>query len=103
MAIMTFSGADCGVLGEQDLTISYKYRPAHNGRRIEPDEAESASIYWVKIGGIHGVEVDLSDDYINDEIIPACVDDWNAESMSAAEQYADTVRIERMERERIAA
>ena len=81
---------DCGPLGEVELTISYKFRPAHAGRGIEPDESESATIYWIKLGGADGVEVNVSDDYINDEIIPACMDDWD----SAAEAYADAVRQE---------
>lgn len=53
---------ECGPLGEVDLTISYKYRPFRAGRCIEPDEHESACIYWIKIGGESGVEVPVSDD-----------------------------------------
>lgn len=69
---------ECGPLGEVDLTISYKYRPFRAGRGSEPDERESACIYWIKIGGESGVEVAVADDYIIDEIIPACVADWNS-------------------------
>lgn len=94
---------DCGPLGEVELTISYKFRKGHRGTRIDPSEPDSATIYWIKIGGIDGVEVDVSDDYITDEIIPACVADWHGEALSAAEEYQDAVRIERMERERLAA
>ena len=94
---------DCGPLGEVELTISYKFSKGHRGTRIDPSESDSASIHWIKVGGVNGVEVDVADDYITDEIIPACVADWNGDAMSAAEQYADAVRIERMERERLAA
>lgn len=85
---------DCGPLGEVELTISYKFRPARPGKGIEPDEAESATIYWIKLGGVDGVEVNVADDYINDEIIPCCVEDWNAEREVAREAYADAVRQE---------
>ena len=85
---------DCGPLGEVELTISYKFRPAHAGRGIEPDESESATIYWIKLGGVDGAEVNVSDDYITDEIIPCCVDDWNSGKESATEAYADAVRQE---------
>ena len=85
---------DCGPLGEVELTVSYKYRPAVKGFGNEPDHAASATIYWIKLGGADGVEVNVADDYINDEIIPACVDDWNAEKESAAESYSDAVRQE---------
>ena len=60
----------------------------------EPDHAASATIYWIKLGGTDGVEVNVADDYINDEIIPACVEDWNAEREVAREAYADAVRQE---------
>lgn len=80
---------DCGPLGEVELTVSYKYRPAVKGFGNEPDHAASATIYWVKLGGIDGVEVNVSDDYITGEIIPACVDDWNSGKESAAEAKAD--------------
>ena len=98
MAICTHT-TDCGPLGEVELTISYKYSAPHNGRGIDPNESASASIYWIKVGGVNGVEVEVADDYISAEIIPACVEDWTAECMSAAEQYADAVREERRERE----
>ena len=88
---------DCGPLGEIELTISYKFRPARSGRGIEPDEAASATIYWIKLGGVDGVEVNPSDDYITDEIIPACVADWNAEKEAAREAYADAFRQEMRE------
>ena len=86
---------ECGPLGEVDLTISYKYRPFRAGRGIEPDEHESACIYWIKIGGESGVEVPVSDDYISDEIIPACVADWHGEIEASAESHADMMREER--------
>ena len=93
MTICTHT-VDCGAVGEVELTISYKFRPAHAGRGIEPDESESATIYWIKLGGVDGVEVNVADGYINDEIIPACVEDWNAEREVAREAYADAVRQE---------
>lgn len=100
MAICTHT-TDCGPLGEVELTISYKYSAPRSGRRVDPDEAESATIYWIKVGGVNGVEVEVADDYITDEIIPACVDDWTSDSVSAAEQYQYAVRIERLEREAV--
>ena len=93
MTICTHT-VDCGPLGEVELTISYKYRPAVIGFGNEPDHAASATIYWIKLGGADGVEVNVSDDYITDEIIPCCVDDWNSGKESAAESYADAVRQE---------
>ena len=81
---------DCGPLGEVELTVSYKYRPAVIGFGNELDHAASATIYWVKIGGIDGVEVNVSDDYIAGEIIPACVADWNGDADIAAEAKADS-------------
>jgi hypothetical protein len=100
MALCTHS-TECGPLGEVELTISYKYRPARPGRGSEQDEPESACIYWIKIGGVDGTEVPVAGDYIADEIIPTCVEDWTASSTSAAQQYNDAVRIERMEREAV--
>lgn len=102
MSICTHT-TDCGPLGEVALTVSYKYRPSHNGRGIEPDEAPSATIYWIKVGGVHGVEVDVADDYITDEIIPACVADWNGDALYAAQERADAIRLEQLEQERQAA
>ena len=83
---------DCGPLGEVELTISYKFRPAVKGFGNEPDRAASATIYWIKLGGADGVEVNVADGYITDEIIPCCVDDWNGESDIAAESKADSRR-----------
>ena len=85
---------DCGPLGEVELTISYKYYPPCKGFGHVPDHAASAGIYWIKLGGIDGVEVNVSDDYITGEIIPCCVDDWNSGKESDAESYADAVRHE---------
>ena len=89
MTICTHT-VDCGPLGEVELTISYKYCPATKGCGNEPDHAESTGIYWIKLGGIDGVEVNVSDDYITGEIIPACVADWNGEADIGAEAKADT-------------
>ena len=88
--------ADCGVLGEQLLTVSYKFHQGHRGTRIDPSEPDSASIYWIKIGGEKGVEVNLPDDFIADEIIPFCVEDYIGESCAAAEAHADMLREERL-------
>lgn len=93
MTICTHT-VDCGPLGEVELTISYKFRPANSGRGIEPDEAASATIYWIKVGGADGVEVEVSDDYINDEIIPACIADWHGDREASAEAYAAAERQE---------
>lgn len=83
---------DCGPLGEVELTVSYKFRPSHNGRDVEPDEPAGATIYWIKIGGTNGVEVEIADDYIANEIIPACLADWQGESEAAAEARAEYLR-----------
>ena len=83
---------DCGPLGEVELTVSYKFRPAVKGFGNAPDHAASATIYWIKLGGTDGVEVNVADGYINDEIIPACVADWSGESDIAAEAKADSRR-----------
>jgi len=89
---------DCGPLGEVELTVSYKYRPARSGHGVCPDSPESAGIGWIKIGGHQGVEVEVSDDYISDEIIPACVADWHGEEEVAAEAKGEAMR-ERQRRE----
>mgnify|MGYP006356936155 FL=1 len=91
MTICTHT-VDCGPLGEVELTISYKYRPAVKGFGNEPDHAPSATIYWIKLGGADGVEVNVSDDYVLAEIIPACVADWNGAADIAAEAKADSRR-----------
>lgn len=69
MAICTLP-VNAGVLGMTELTVSYKYQ-APRGTR-----AESASIYWIKVGGPNGIEVDVSDDCIDDVLIPGCLADW---------------------------
>lgn len=102
MTICTHT-TECGPLGDVELTISYKFIKGHRGTRLDPSEADTVSIYWIKVGGVNGVEVEVANDYITDEIIPACLEDWTADSLSAAEQYEQAVRIERMERERLAA
>lgn len=83
---------DCGLLGEQELTISYKYHEGFPGSRMEPSEGESATIYTIKFGGTEGVEVDLPDDFISDEVIPHCVADWHGEIEYAQERYAEQLR-----------
>lgn len=88
---------ECGPLSEVELTISYKFRPALRQTQTEPGEGASATIYWIKIGGCDGVEVEVADDYLTDEIIPACVADWNGEKEVAAERYAEAVREEMRE------
>lgn len=90
---------DAGPLGEVELTISYKYRTARNGHGTEANEPESATIYWIKVGGHSGVDVEVADDYITDEIIPACVEDWRGSAEMAAQEYESAVRQERRERE----
>lgn len=94
MTTCTFT-ADCGILGEVDLTISYKFRKGHRGTRIDPSEPDSATIYSIKIGGEKGIEVDLPDNFIADEIIPFCVEDYAGETAAAAEANADMLRDER--------
>jgi hypothetical protein len=94
MATCTIT-VDCGLIGEQDLTISYKYYKGFKGNAFEPEEHESASIYWIKIGGSEGVEVDLPDDFVVDELIPHCVEHYNGEADGAAEEHADRLREER--------
>lgn len=94
MTICTHT-VDCGPLGEVDLTVSYKHHAKRNGGRIDPAEPETVTIYWIKIGGTDGVEVDVADDYITDEIIPACIADWNGEAEASAEAHADALREER--------
>lgn len=100
MALCTHT-VDCGPLGEVELTISYRYSPARSGRGQYPDEPETAFVNWIKIGGHAGVEVDVADDYITDEIIPACCEDWHGDIEMAAQHYEDAVRVERLEREAV--
>lgn len=86
---------DCGQLGDQELTISYKYSKGFRQTQLEPGESEWAGIYWIKLGGSEGVEVDLTDDFITDEVIPHCVADWNGEIEYAQERHAENMREER--------
>lgn len=79
MATTTTMLVDCGPLGEVELTVSYRYVKAYPQTREEPGEPETAFINWIKIGGHSGVEVTLSDDYINAEVIPHCIEDWKGE------------------------
>ena len=90
MTICTHT-VDCGPLGEVELTISYKYRPYHSGHGEYPDEGESATIGYIKLGS---QEVDVSDDYIDAEIIPACIADWHGEAEAQAEAKGDLEREE---------
>jgi len=83
---------DCGQLGDQELTISYKYSKGFRQTQYEPGESESATIYWIKLGGSEGVEVDLTDDFITDEVIPHCVADWNGEIEYSQERHAEDLR-----------
>ena len=85
---------DCGLLGEQELTVSYKYYRGFKGNAFHPEEHESASIYWIKFGGSEGIEVDLPDNFVIDEVIPHCVDDHNGDAEGAAEEHADRMRQE---------
>ncbi len=91
MTICTHT-VDCGPLGEVELTVSYKYYPPCKGFGSVPDHAASAGIYWIKLGGADGVEVNVSDDYVINEIIPACVADWSGESDIDAEAKAGARR-----------
>ena len=86
---------DCGMLGERELTISYKYYRGFRGSDYDPEESESASIYWIKFGGDSGIEVDLPDDFITNEVIPHCVADYNGEADYAAEAHADQIKEDR--------
>lgn len=83
---------DCGLLGELELTVSYKYYRGFKGNAFQPEEHESASIYWIKIGGSEGIEVDLPDDFVTDEVIPHCVADYNGDAEGAAEERASRMR-----------
>lgn len=78
MATTTTMLVDCGPLGEVELTVSYRYSKARRATLDQPGEPETAFINWIKIGGINGVEVTLSDDYIN-AVIPHCIEDWKGE------------------------
>lgn len=91
MAITTMV-VDCGLLGEQELTISYKHCKGFKGTQFEPAEIASASIHWIKFGGELGIDVDLPDDFITDEVIPHCVEDWNDGARAAAEERAERIR-----------
>lgn len=75
---------DGGDLGEMEITISYRYCKPHNGRGVEPNESATATIGWIKVGGIDGTEVFPPDDFIADEIIPHCVEHWQEEDIDAA-------------------
>jgi hypothetical protein len=83
---------DCGVLGEQELTISYRYHKGVKQTQFEPGCGEFATIGWIKFGGVNGTEVDLTDDFIDSEVIPYCVDDWNGEIEYAQERKAEDMR-----------
>ena len=83
---------DCGPLGDVEVTISYKYYAGRKQTQIEPEERASATIHWIKFGGEKGVEVEIDDDYISDEIIPHCIADYAGETEYAAEQYAECLR-----------
>lgn len=85
---------ECGPLGEIELTISYKRHAVVRQTQLEPGESETVTIYWIKVGGINGVEVDVAEDYINDEIIPACIEDYHEGAQVAAEARADERREE---------
>jgi len=79
MTICTHT-TECGPLGEVELTISYHYHKPIKAREDQPGCAEFATIGWIKIGGTEGVEVNVSDDYVSDEIIPACIADWHGDA-----------------------
>lgn len=75
---------DGGDLGEMEITISFRYRKPRNGKGIEPNESATATIGWIKVGGIDGAEVFPPDDFVADEIIPHCVAVWEGDSEDAA-------------------
>lgn len=81
MTICTHT-TDCGPLGEVELTVSYRYAKGRRATQIDPAEPEHAYVNWIKVGGINGVEVEVSDDYIEAEIVPHCIADWHGETLT---------------------
>lgn len=67
---------DCGPLGEIEWTISYRYHRGYRKTSGQPEEPATVTIGWVKIGGENGTEVFPCDEYIRDEVIPHCVEDY---------------------------
>ncbi len=74
--ICTVTIPDCGPLGDVGITVSYRFIPARHGSREQPAEPATALIYWTKLGDERGQEIHIADDYLRDEIIPACVSDY---------------------------
>ena len=84
--------APCGVLGDIELTVLYE--PYDDNPFWQ--EIRSVGISSIKIGGSRGQEVDVSDNYIADEIIPACIADWNSHFFSSSEKREETKRVARL-------
>lgn len=84
--------APCGVLGD-DVPLTVFYVPYGHNPFLQ--EISSVGISSIKIGGSRGVEVDLSDNYIADEIIPACIADWNSTFSNSSEEREESRRIDK--------
>ena len=83
--------APCGVLGDIELTVLYE--PYDDNPFWQ--EIRSVGISSIKIGGSRGQEVDVSDNYIADEIIPACIADWNSTFSNSSEEREESRRIDK--------
>ena len=84
----------CETIGEQELTISYKAHKGFKGTQFEPAEVETVTVYWAKLGGPDGFDVtdSIPEFYMNEEIIPHCLDDHNGYAQAAAEEKAERMR-----------
>ena len=67
---------DCGPLGNIVVYVSYRFVKGRKATQFQPAESNTATIYWIKLGSEQGQEIEIDDDYIEEEIIPACVADY---------------------------
>lgn len=87
---------DAGDLGEMEISISYTYLKPHNGRGIEPDESASATIHWIKVGGLGGVKIDVPESFLP-EVVAHCVADYEGDGCDV-DVLIDRMKDERAER-----
>ena len=93
-ATQTTLTVDAGLLGEIEITVSYRYWKGREATRNEPPEPATIQILWVKVG-----EMEIEPGEKLEEVIKEHrLEDWEGDGIDV-DVLIDRMRDERAERE----
>lgn len=93
-ATQTTLTVDAGLLGEIEITVSYRYWKGRSATNMDPPEPATIQILWVKVGEMEIEPGEKLEDVIKDH----CLADWEGDGVDV-DVLIDRMKDERAERE----